>query len=883
MQHNPLLSTKLYVPPPRAELVSRPRLVERLRAGLTRKLTLVSAPAGFGKTTLITEWLHSTAPAPAVAWLSLEVSDNDAVRFIRYLVAALQTINQEVGRAVEPLLGSPQVPALESLVTLLINDFAAIPQSFVFVLDDYHAIHLPAIHQAVEFLIEHQPPQMHLLLSTRQDPPLPLPRLRVGGQVTEIREQDLRFTPRETTRFLHELLGSDLDPNLLATLQARTEGWIAGLQLAALSMRGRSTEQRTAFVQAFSGSHRHVIDYLADEVLAQQPAETRQFLRQTSILERLCAPLCDTLTGRSDSATLLQQLEEANLFLVPLDERRLWYRYHRLFADVLRTDLDADVEAALHQTAARWFAEHELLSEAAEHALASGDSRAAVPIVAQAAGPAFQAASFTTLNSWLDALPEEALLSHGELATYRGMAAFFTGAFDEAVTYAGAAERCFSPGRPSPSQGRMLCLRAHVRLSQAAFEDAVRIAREATVSLSNQDLLFRSLTLNVLGQALEWQGYLVEAADAYRGGALIGQRAGNQVGALAALTNLLFSLNALGRRREALALSQQVAPDARQSAGKELSLAEGVYLAWSLLSYEGNHLDLAAEQISRVLPLCEQANISDAILWGLYIRAKIALARGDLQATRRICREGRQQATRLDLDAIHGARFAALEALVCLDEGDLVACGRLLHTAGRMAAAVRHHWQDSITLARCRLLLAQGQPGEAQALLSDLERQAQQGARSRTLLAIHTLQALAHHATGHRTTALDRLSAAVRQAAPEGYRRVFLNEGLALRRLLPQVRSQAPGFVDELLAAFGQQSPMTEQKAVQSTRLLEPLTEREIQILRLIAAGRSNPEIAGQLYLSLNTVKWHVKNRYGKLQVSNRVEAAARAQELKIL
>ena len=883
MQDNPLLSTKLFIPPLRAGVVSRPRLVERLHAGLDHKLTLISAPAGFGKTTLIIDWLDSMQPARPVAWLSVEASDNDPVRFLRYLIAALQTIDSQVGQTVQPLLGSPQPPAFESLVTLLINDVATLAEPFVVILDDYHTIQLPAIHRAIDFLVEHQPPQMHLLLSTRQDPPVSLPRLRVRDQVTEIREQDLRFTPPEAAQFLNERLGRALDPDALATLESRTEGWIAGLQLAALSMQARSAEQRAAFVAAFSGSHHHVIDYLADEVLDQQPLDIRQFLRQTSILERLSAPLCDALTGRNDSDAVLRQLDDANLFLAPLDDQRVWYRYHRLFADFLRTELDTEAEAALHHKAALWFAGNDLLPEAAEHALAAGDAGEAVRIVAQAAEPAFQTASFTTLISWLDALPPEAVLGHGELATYRGMSAFLTGAFDEAVTYSQAAEQCFSPGEPSPNQGRMLCLRAHVRLSQAAFGDAVRLAREAAVSLGDGDVLFRSLTLNVLGQALEWQGHLVEAADVYQEGALMGQQAGNQIGALAALTNLLFSLNELGRRQEAVALCRQVARDAASAPPGSLPLTEGVYLAWSLLSYEGNHLDLADEQISRVLPLCEQANISDAILWGQYIRAKICLARGELEATRRICQDGRQQATRLDMDAIHGARFAALEAQSCLYQSDLVAAARLLDTAERLASHVPHHWQDSIALARCRLLLAQNRPEKVLARLADLEQQARLSDRRRKLVSIHLLQALALGASDQRPAALDRLAAAVQLAAPQGYRRAFLNEGPALQGLLSRIHRQSPEFVGEILAAFGEQRPDAAQKALRSAGLLEPLTEREIQILRLITAGRSNPEIAAQLYLSVNTVKWHIKNLYGKLQAGNRIEAAARARELGLL
>ncbi|MGD8793817.1 MAG: hypothetical protein PVF47_14795, partial [Anaerolineae bacterium] len=421
----PLLATKLHIPPIRPELVSRPRLIARLDTGPDRKVALVSAPAGFGKTTLVAEWL--AGQARPFAWLSLDEGDNDPVRFVTYLIAALQRVDEGLGQGVQTLLGAPQLPPVEGVVTPLVNDLAATPEPLVLVLDDYHTIDTEWVHRAVEFLLTHQPPQLHLVLVTRQDPPLPLPRLRVRGQMIEVTEEDLRFTGEEAHDFLARALGAGLDGEIVAALEARTEGWVAGLQLAALSMRSRPEAQIAEFVRLFRGSHRHVIDYLAEEVLAQQPVEVRDFLRQTSILERFTAPLCDALTGRDDSRALLRRLDEANLFLVPLDDRRQWYRYHHLFADFLRTELDPQHEAALHGKASRWLVEQGLLPEAVKHALASGDVARAARVIRLASAEAFRAASFVMLQGWLDALSDEVVRADGELAVFQGFMLFFAG------------------------------------------------------------------------------------------------------------------------------------------------------------------------------------------------------------------------------------------------------------------------------------------------------------------------------------------------------------------------------------------------------------------------------------------------------------------------
>ncbi len=875
----PLLATKLYIPPVRSELVSRPRLIERLNAGVDRKLTLISAAAGFGKTTLVAEWL-SRVERPCT-WLSLDKGDNDPVQFVTYLIAALQKVDAGMGQAALGLLGAPQLPPTESLITLLINDMAAAPQPFVLVLDEYDTIQTESIHQAVEFLIEHQPPQVQLVLVTRQDPPLPLPRLRVRRHVVEICEEDLRFTADEAGDFLNQALGLDLDPQIIAALEARTEGWIAGLQLAALSVQGRPAERIAEFVELFSGSHRHVIDYLAEEVLTQQSDEIRDFLCQTSILDRLTGPLCDEVTGRSDSKEVLRQLDGANLFLVPLDDQREWYRYHRLFADFLRTELDAETQASLHSRAARWLVGHGLLSEAVKHALASGDLDRAAGVIALASEEAFRSGSLTTLQGWLDALPDEVVRGDSDLATYQGCLSFFTGQTSQAGTYVDAAEQSLPPDATPASRGRLLSLKSHLALCADDLDATVQLSREALACLDVSDTLFRNLTSNLLGQVLEAKGDVLAAADVYRE-ALHGERGvGNEVGALVVLFNLVLALNELGRRREAVVVCRQAVEGAASQPGRALPVTEGIYLAWSLLSYEANELDQAREQVVRALDQAERVNMADGILWGRLILARVHLAQGDLGAARQVAREGRQYGA--DLDVYEGKRqwFAAIETQVNLLEGDLATAARWAQAAGLNPADTPHLWDELQYLAYVRVLLAQNRLEDAQSLLETMERSASQGERRRKLITIYLLQAVAHQAAGYTQQAVTHVEKALDLAAPEDYRRAFLEEGPAIVDLLPRVRHLAPGFVSQVLDAASAQGgglPVPQAQA-----LVEPLSERELEILRLIAAGRSNPEIAELLYLSLNTVKWHAKNLYGKLNVGSRIEAVARAQELELL
>jgi LuxR family maltose regulon positive regulatory protein len=718
---------------------------------------------------------------------------------------------------------------------------------------------------------------MHIALASRSDPPLPLSRLRARGQLMELRQADLRFTPEEAAAFLNQSTGLGLTAEQVTALEARTEGWIAGLQLAALSMRGRG--DLSAFIQAFSGSHRFVIDYLAEEVFSQQSEDLRQFLVESSLLDRFTASLCDAVTGRTDSAMLLRELEDNNLFLIPLDDQRQWYRYHQLFQDYLRAELDEPSKANLHKKASQWFMSQGLSAEAVKHALASGDTDLAVQVISQAAAGAFNQAAFQSLLGWLEALPEEIVRGNTVLATYKGLVLFLLTTYEDALPYAEAAEKSLPSVSPDPTQGIFMSLKAHLALYEGQLEECIQLSRDALEYLDEKNQVMRNLTLNVLGQVLEMKGDVASAADIYRQAFESGWQAGDRLGALVVFTNLVFALNELGRRREALAWCKQVVADIKAQAVPGLPLLDAAYLSWSLLAYEADELDLARQYAQRTLDVLVAANFPQGILWGQYILARIHLAEGDFDGMREITQQGRRLASRMDRKSIQGAWFAALEAQADLDSGELPSALRWTEVAAFTPQDSPPHWVEYPYFTYTRVLLAQGRSGEAQTLLDNMEALAAQGGRQRKLITIYLLQALSLSAQGEKQEAVVRVERALEIAAPQDYRRAFLDEGQKISKLLTKARGIAPTFVDELLLAF---RPRVD-SASQADGLIDPLTEREQEVLRLVAKGLSNREIAEALFVTLGTVKKHLNNIFSKLNVKNRTQAITRGRELGLL
>ncbi|MDY6875407.1 MAG: LuxR C-terminal-related transcriptional regulator [Chloroflexota bacterium] len=930
-----LLQTKLYIPPAqpdpsiglRARLVPRPRLIERLNAGLDRKMTLVSAPAGFGKTTLLSEWIYhletrffgknlvSGSPRP-VAWLSLDEGDNDPARFLAYLVAALQTVEPDVGADVLTALQSPQPPSVEAALTALINDIVAVPQGdrkgrpYVLMLDDYHLIAARPIHDALTFLIEHLPPQMHLVIATRADPPLPLARLRGRNQLTELHAADLRFTPDEAAAFLNQVMELDLLAEDVAALETRTEGWIAGLQMAAISMRGR--KDVTAFIRAFTGSHRFILDYLVEEVLDQQSPAIQEFLLKTSILERMTGSLCDAVLSKgaeeqgsggdgvfspalplrtsADSQKTLEYLEHNNLFVVPLDDERRWYRYHRLFADLLRQRLQqaqADLVPTLRRRASEWYEQYGLIGEAASHALAADDFERAARLIEQTAWKMLTRGEMTTLLNWLGALPDEVVRARPRLDVFRAWALTLTSQLDHA-------ELRLQETDTQGLEGEVAAVRAYAACFRGDVTRAIELSRQALEHLPEEGLFLRSLMALNLGNAYWLSGNPAAAGQALTKAAALGQAAGDIYLAMIATSLLGQAQEMAGQLHQAVETYRQAlqlaTPSQGEGRGSRPVLFAGLaHLGLAGPLYEWNDLDGAMRQVMRAIELGERGG-SVSTLQGSYTTlAQVCQARGDMDGALEALHQAESLARKHDLIHVIGL-VAAFRARLWLAQGDpSTISGQAIAAASRWAQESGLSADDDLSytgeighLTLAQVLIAQGMPGEALRLLARLLEAAQTAGRTGSVIEILALQALAFQAQSDLERALSALEQALSLAEPEGFVRIFLDLGEPMVRLLRRALSQgiAPNYVARLLAAFGEEVELTS-PAMES--LIEPLSERELEVLRLIAAGLSNPEIAEELVIAVSTVKSHTNHIYGKLGVKNRTQAVARARELDLL
>ena len=876
---SPLLTTKLYIPPPRPDLAPRPRLIERLNAGLHHKLIFISAPAGFGKTMLLSEWTHQrggrVTPPLQVAWVSLDKSDNDPARFWAYFVAALQTVQANVGEATLAALRSPQPPPIEILLTGLINEIAAIPAPFVLALDDYHLIEAQPIHEALTFLLDHLPPQMHLVIATRADPPLPIARLRARGQLTELRADDLRFTVEEATGLLNEVMGLNLSAADMNALEARTEGWIVGLQMAALSMRGR--KDVSAFIKAFSGSHRFVLDYLVEEVLDQQPGDVQEFLLRTSILERMTAPLCDVITDRDDSQSILESLEAANLFLVPLDDERHWYRYHHLFSDLLCSRLEhtqPNQVPTLHRQASEWYEQNGLIAEAVGHALAASDFERATRLIERAAWSMLARCEMATLLGWLDALPDDLVRSRSQLGILRAWALAITGQWDDV-------EACLSSMALSSVEGEAAAVRAYIAGVRGDVPRTIQLAQQAQEQLPRDNLFLRSQAVLSLGIAYFSNGEPVAASRALSEAITLSQAAGQTYVTLAAMMALGHVQEKQGLLRQAAHTFHEALELAAVHGARPLPVAGMAYVGLAEVLYEWNDLDGALRHAMEGIRLTKLGGFTSYLLAGYARLVQAYQARGEVKRALEVLGKAEQLVRRHDYAYMRGV-IAGLRARLWVVQGNLT-------PASQWAQARRVSSVDELDSAGeieqmtvARVLIAQDRSSEALELLTWLLEAAQVVERMESVIKIMTLKTLAFQAQGNLDGALSVLEQALSLVEPEGYVRTFVDEGEPMARLLRHALSQgiAPNYVAKLLAAFGEEVQVTP-SAMKS--LIEPLSERELEVLRLIVAGLSNPEIARELVIAVSTVKSHVNHIYGKLGVESRTRAVARARELGLL
>ena len=906
----PLLETKHYIPKWRSGLVSRPRLIERMHQGIERKLTLVSAPAGFGKTTMLAEWLAATpASKRAAGWVSLDQSDNDLAFFWAYFITALRKVQSEVGDNALSLLHAPQPPPIESVLTTLINEINAIEEDFALILDDYHVIDAEPVHGGIAFLLDHLPPQMHLIIASRSDPPLPLARVRGRGESTELRASDLCFTPDEAATFLNEVMGLGISASDVAALERRTEGWIAGLQLAALSMQGR--EDVPEFVAAFSGDDRYIVDYLVEEVLQRQPEGVRSFLLQTAILDRLCGPLCDAVTRQEDGRGMLEALERGNLFVVPLDDKRRWYRYHHLFADVLQAHTLAeqpDHVPGLHRRASAWYERQGLPSDAIHHALAAEEFEHAAGLIELEARAMRINSQEATLFGWVKALPDELVRARPVLSVYYAFA-LLPGEPEAAEARLRDAERWLDatadrserPEAPAAEMvivneeelrslpGMISVARAYRAGALGDVPNNVKHARRALDLLPEDDYLWRGAAAALLGIAYWTSGDLEAAYQSIADGKASMRMAGDVSSAIS-ITYLLADIRmAQGRLREATGASQRALQLAAEHGEPAPQGTAEVYVVLSELHREQDDLETATQHLMTSKALGEHAAFKETRHRWYIAMARIKAAQGDPDGALDLLDEAERQFIGNPVPDVRP--IAALKSRVWVAQGRLSeALGWVRERGLRVNDDLSYLREfEHITLAR--VLIARYKSDEeyrsiheAVGLLERLLKSAQEGERMGSIIEILMLQALAHQAQGNIPSALGPLERALTLAEPEGYVRIFADEGEAMRDLLRHatVGGIAGAYTRRLLSAFDEPPAST---AVQATPagLVKALTRRETEILRLIAAGLRNQEIGDQLFISLATVKRHVSNVYGKLGVTHRTEAITRANELNLL
>jgi LuxR family maltose regulon positive regulatory protein len=868
-------------------VVRRPRLIERLNEGLHCKLTLIAAPAGFGKTTLISAWV-AVIERPT-AWLSLSEGENDPTRFLTYLVAALQTITARIGEGVLSALQSSQPPPLEVVLTALLNDLTTLQDPFVLVLDDFHVIDAKAVHQMLTFLVEHLPPHMHLIIATREDPQLPLARLRARDHVTEIRAADLRFTPSEAATFLNQVMGLTLSDQDIAALEKRTEGWIAGLQFAALALQGH--QDTTRFITSFTGSHHFVLDYLVEEVIEQQEVHIQTFLLRTSILEQLSGSLCDAVVldaSHSGQATL-EYLERANLFIVPLDNERRWYRYHHLFAQLLRKLLQSTSIsstsgevlpiAALHQRASVWYEEHGLELEAFHHAVAANDlDRAARLVEGKGMSLPFPGAVAPVL-SWLESLETVELDARPSLWVVYASAVLFVGhniaSIEEKLQAAEAAlQGTELDDRTRDLVGQIAAMRATLAVMQHDVEAIMVQSRRALKHLHPQNLPLRTAATWTLGYAYQLQGDRAAASRTYSEIIAGGKSPGDSIYLIAAT----LSLGQVQETNNQLSLAAQTYRHVLQLAGDPpLSIACEAYLGLARILYQWNDLEAAWQHAQQCIQMTQQVESIDTFASSTLLLARLKLAWGDVDGAATVLNEA-EAFVRQHHFAHRMADIAAAQVILLLHQG-------------RLAAAMELVQQHQLPLSRARVHLAQGDPSTALTVLSLWRRQVEAKGWQDERLQVMLLQALALQAHGEKEQAVQVLCEALTLAAPEGFIRAFIDEGQPMARLLSQVEASGKmpnnyNYIGELLAAWKAEEHRSKALPYPSPptqSLIEPLSRREIEVLQLIAQGLSNQEISERLVLALETVKGYNKNIFGKLQVRRRTEAVARARQLGLL
>ncbi|ABW31017.1 LuxR C-terminal-related transcriptional regulator [Acaryochloris marina] len=907
----PILATKLYIPLPRPEVVSRARLIDYLQGGLNRKFILVSAPAGFGKSTLVSDWVSNYADEPSssdnctVTWLSLDEEDNDLQRFLSYVIAALRKISSNFGESVLAALQSPQPLSTENILTVLLNEITTIPEQFVLVLDDYHRVDNSIVDQALTFLIEHLPPQAHLVIATREDPAFPLARWRVQGQLCEVRVKDLRFNTAEAVEFLNQRIGLNLSRDDITALENRTEGWVAGLQLAALSIQGQTDPTR--FIQTFTGSHHFVLDYLVAEVLQCQSEPIRHFLLQSSILQRLTGPLCNAVTEQTNGQEILKTLERDNLFVVPLDDQRQWYRYHHLFAEVLQAkaiEEQPEQISGLHSQASGWYERQGLPTDAIYHAFAAQNYERAANLVELNWRDLTRQYQNATVIGWMKALPDELFCNRPVLNAGYAWALMGCGKLEAAEPHLQAIEQWLDDisNQPGSSQPEMVVVneaefhalpvtlaaaRAYQAQTLGDIPDTLKYAQQALDLLPEDDYIKRAAPTSLLGIA-HWANGDLDAAHRFFTEVVKSfQRAGDVLNTID-LGYALAEIRATqGYLREALKTYQKFSKIAIEKGGTVLRGTANLYMGISELQCEWNDLDAAAQSFQTGKALDETATLPDWQHRWRIAQARMKEAQGDLNGALDLLNEAERLYYRSPMPTAQP--IAAQRARVWVRQGRLMEAWGWVRSQNLSIDDDLSYLREFEHMTLVRILITQYRQNPAEkppihgavGLLDRLLTAAEAGGRIGSAIALLILQALAQEAQGNIPVALVPLQQALTLAEPEGYIRLFLDEGPPMMTLLQAAAKQdmAPSYVLQLLGAFRD----VQVKVPVTQGLAEPLSDRELDVLKLLRTELSGPEIARELMVSLNTMRTHTKNIYSKLGVNNRRSAVKRAAELELL
>jgi len=909
-----ILVTKLHIPPLRSGLVHRSRLTERLQHHISseKKLILVSAPAGFGKTTLVSEWLHDllqAEPPPCrVSWLSLDSADNDRDMFLAYFIAALNHGNDagmEIGRGPRNLLGSPLPVPVETILNQLINEITELTDRRIMVLDDLHLIEAPSVHEVLDILLAKLPPNLHLVLLTREDPHLHLARLRSQGQVTDLRARDLRFTTDEAADFLNRSMGLELSGEDAASLEARTEGWIAGLQLAALSMQGR--EDTSAFIASFSGSHRLILDYLIEEVLDQQPPEIQDFLLATAVLDRMNGSLCDALTGMENGQSSLEMLDRENLFLVPLDEERRWYRYHHLFADLLRARLQQTRPGripSLQIRASLWYEENGYVNQAIEHALLAQDFKRAVALIEDIAEEVWERGEFRTMGRWLEALPENLLLSKPQLSIFHASSMFISGRLGEAekrlqdvesmlrlvnrTSDGSASVESTGPDLSAEQRkyiGRIAATRAGMAFYQGDIDGLSRHAEEALAHLPVDDLAWRGSAVSGLADAQEFIGDMNAAYRTRLDAVKISRAAGNQFQVTLSRLKLAIVLRQQGKLQQVLELCAEEMRDAGEK-GISHPVALGLLHAiWGEVLAEVNELDEALHKVNRGLELSEQGGDIAGIGWSIFSLVRVLFSRGDMDGAEKAIQHLDKHAAHYEIPPWITSLLQGWRVRIWLARGDSEKALLWHERLDLSELEQRNHLNELEYSALIRVLIFQRRFDEALRFLADRLIQVTEKGRTGRMLELLILKCFVFRGQEEQDQALAVLRQALQIGSEGGFFRIFVDEGPPMAALLYEAlqRDVDPHIIRPILASFPAPDPASVEPAGKAGELIEPLSEREIEVLQLIAEGLTYQQIASRLYLAPSTVKVHTRNIYGKLGVNNRTQCINKARAIGIL